>query len=809
MPELSLRLLGPPLVELDGRPVHIGRHKALALLAYLALTRHTHSRDALATLLWPDLDQRRARAELRRTLSLINRTLGSQWFAIDRDTAGWDPDAKAWIDVDVLRQRLAACERHGHVADEACPDCVPLLTEAVDLYRDGFLTGFTLPDAPAFDEWQFFETESLRDAVAGALQRLARWHGKREEYETAIPYARRWLALDPLHEPAHRELMHLYARSDQRAAALRQYAECERVLAEELGIAPDAETTTLYESIRTRQELPISDDVAEISPREPSAPRRHDLPAQLTPFVGRERELADLDRLLTDPEVRLVTVLGPGGIGKTRLALEVAAQQVDRYAHGVWFVPLAPVQSVEAIVPTVVQALGASFFGGDPPEQQLLRYLRDRRLLLVLDNLEHLLAGVDLIIALLRAAPGVRVMATSRARLNLRGEQVFTLGGMDYSETAAEPPRPDVLRRQSSVILFLHSARRAASGFALSEENLPHVARVCRLAQGMPLAILLAAAWVPVLSPAEIAAEMERGLDILAADWRDEPERHHSMRAVFDATWAMLTEPERRAFARLSVFRGGFTREAAQAVAETDLRTLISLVHKSLVQRDRTGRYQAHELLRQYGESKLDEHPEEKEHALNLHCAYYAELLDRKKTEIDRGYHREMLPELDNIRAAWQHAVAHRLVAKLSIFLDSLAWLYYHQGLSREASVALGQAVDAVRSRNAVSFSGEAATVLGNLLARQGFHAFHCGHMTQATQLFCESEEILRDLGEQEGLAEVLVRRAVCGAVDSDVEAEQLLQEALAIWRKSNKQTRIPLALNTLGEQAIHRGAYH
>ena len=370
-------------------------------------------------------------------------------------------------------------------------------------------------------------------------------------------------------------------------------------------------------------------------------------------------------------------------------------------------------------------------------------------------------------------------------------------------------PLPDNLERQSSIVLFLRSARRARAGFELNEETLPHVARICQLVQGMPLAILLAAAWVPALTPDEIASEMERSLDFLAAEWRDEPQRHHSMRAVFDATWVRLTDTEQEAFARLSVFRGGFARKAAQAVAEADLRTFISLVNKSLVQRDRTGRYQVHELVRQYGEEKLDERPEEKEHALNLHCAYYAELLDRKKTEIDRGYHREMLPELDNIRAAWQHAVAHRLVAKLSIFLDRLAWLYYHQGLSREANVALGQAVDAVRSRNAGSFNREAATVLGNLLARQGFHAFLCGHMTQATQLFCESEEILRDLGEQEGLAEVLVRRAVCGAVDSDAEAERLLQEALAIWRKSNKQTRIPLALNSLGEQAIRRGAYH
>jgi len=255
MAELALHFLGPPLIELDGQPVQLGRHKAVALMAYLALTRQSHSRDALATLLWPELDQSRARGQLRRTLSLLNRTLGRAWLAIDRETAAWAGDDAAWIDVDVLRERLAACAAHEHPPDQVCAKCIPLLEEAVHLYRDGFLSAFTLPDAPAFDEWQFFEGEGLREQVSDALQRLARWYGDHGEYGSAIPHARRWLALDPLHEPAHRELMALYARSGQRAAALRQYEECERVLQEELGVPPSPETRELYEQIRDGQDL--------------------------------------------------------------------------------------------------------------------------------------------------------------------------------------------------------------------------------------------------------------------------------------------------------------------------------------------------------------------------------------------------------------------------------------------------------------------------------------------------------------------------------------------------------------------------
>jgi DNA-binding SARP family transcriptional activator len=182
--------------------------------------------------------------------------------AVDRDTARWLPTADAWLDVDALRSHLAACATHGHPSDEICPDCISLLAKAVELYQDGFLAGFTLPDSPAFDEWQFFEGESLRNELADALQQLADWHGARNEYDVAIPYARRWVVLDPLHEPAQRALMALYAHAGQRAAALRQYAECERVLAEELGIAPDAETTQLYQAIRERRALPEAEPVS-------------------------------------------------------------------------------------------------------------------------------------------------------------------------------------------------------------------------------------------------------------------------------------------------------------------------------------------------------------------------------------------------------------------------------------------------------------------------------------------------------------------------------------------------------------------
>ncbi len=294
MSDLTLLLLGPPRVERDGEPISVDRRKAPALVAYLAITGRSHSRDSLATLFWPELDQGRARAGLRRTLSALKKALGEGFLDVDRETVGLNRDAKIWLDVAAFQERLAECRTHAHPPEQVCPACLPLLTEAVALYRDDFLAGFTLRDSPGFDDWQFFHTEGLRDELAGALKRLAHAHGLRGEFEfeQAIAYARRWLALDPLHEPAHRCLMQLYAQSGQRAAALRQYAECERVLAQELSLPPEEESTRLYEAIKEKRDLPPPDTFT--SPQ-PTARKHNRPPASTTsrpnspPLSGEKR----------------------------------------------------------------------------------------------------------------------------------------------------------------------------------------------------------------------------------------------------------------------------------------------------------------------------------------------------------------------------------------------------------------------------------------------------------------------------------------------------------------------------------------
>jgi predicted ATPase/DNA-binding SARP family transcriptional activator len=843
MSGLALFLLGSPRVEYNGEPIALQRRRAVALLAYLAVTGRSHSRDTLAALFWPEHDQSSARAGLRRVVSSLKKTLGEGWLEVDRETVGLNRDADIWLDASELRNRLAESQTHRHPQEEACPACLSSLAVAAALYRDDFLAGFTLRDSPGFDDWQSFETESLRNELARALQRLASGHGGKGEFDPAIAYARRWVALDPLHEPAHRSLMRLYASSGQRAAALRQYVECEHVLQEEVGAQPEEATTQLCQAIREGRELPPFREPIPGAVPTPAAVVRHNLPLQLTPFVGREAILAEIADRLQDPACRLLTLVGPGGSGKTRLALEAAAARLDDFEHGVYFVSLAPLDSVEAIVSTVAMALGLSFYTGAPgrpesqPRQQLLDYLRHKAMLLIMDNFEHLLEGLDLVLEILQTAPKIKMVVTSRARLNLQGEHLLPVPGMDLPEWEAPEDAGATLedvRQYSAVELFLQSARRAQPGFALADENVADVIRICGLVEGMPLGILLAAAWVGLLSPAEIASEIGQSLDFLEAELRDLPERQRSMRAVFDRSWRLLSEREREVFQRLSVFRGGFTRQAAGQVARAQLRELRALVGKSLLQRDPQGRYGVHELLRQYAAERLAAVPAEWEAAKDRHSAYFAGFLQHREASLrgrdQRRALAEIEAEIENVRVGWYWAVLHGRIEDIDRALESLVVLYDTRGWFQEKEEILakaaqmleeesfGHAQDALQSGAPAALVQEGAgaqesiisrrrrLVLGKVLAHQGGACFSLGLREKAMALLQRSLEILRDLGAREYMALALSVLGINTLLQG--EGKSLCLEGLAISKEIGSRPGMEMSLWCLGRDAVLHGEY-
>lgn len=684
MPQLTIRTLGPPELALDGAAVDASRNKAIALLVYLAVNGQRCRRETLAGLFWPDYEQSKAYAYLRRTLWELKEMLGEGWLAVDRETVGVAEGADMWLDVAVFRQALAATAGHGHPPAAVCPACIDALSRAAELYRGDFLAGFSLRDSPGFDDWQFYLAEGLRQEAGEVLRKLSAIHGQERRLDAAIDYGRRWLSLDPLNEEGHRQLMLLYALHGQRSAALRQYQECVRILQAEMGIAPERKTAELFQRIEQGQ-IPAIGSAAPppvVSPfAGPPRPAHFNLPQLLTPFVGRERELAELHDLLANLDVRLLTIVAVGGMGKTRLAIEAAARHCSTMDQGVVFLYLAPLQTPSAIAPALLDVLGLEAREGASPKAQVLDYLREKRLLLVLDNFEHLLSevgesqGASLVREILETAPGVKVLVTSRLPLELQGEQRYHLAGLDFPATASG----DGLLDYSAVKLFVQGARRASPGFKLAGDDLHHVATICRLAEGMPLGILLAAGWAALLSPQEIAAQMRSQHDFLETDLQDVPERQRSMRVVLQHTWELMADQERMAFERLSVLRGAFDRQAAQQVSVASLRTLMALVNKSLLIRLPDDRLAMHELLRQYAAERLTDDVDAYQEAHERHSAYYCARLVEWAQAIKAPNRSRGLPdaerEVENVRAAWTWAALDRQTERMAAAVEGLGLL--------------------------------------------------------------------------------------------------------------------------------------
>jgi predicted ATPase/DNA-binding CsgD family transcriptional regulator len=539
---------------------------------------------------------------------------------------------------------------------------------------------------------------------------------------------------------------------------------------------------------------------------EPTQVPRNNLPTWITPFVGRARELEELTRLLTNPMVRLVTILAPGGMGKTRLSLQAARTQLGLYADGVFFVSLAPLNTVGEMVTTIAETLDFNFYGERAPARQLTDFLSNRSLLLLLDNFEHLLEGVDLLTDLLQDAPAVKLLVTSRERLNLRSETLYTLRGLDFptEETGEEPLDNDAAR------LFLQSAQRLRPEFTLQPRDLSDLARICRLTAGMPLAIELAAGWVEVLSLEQIAGELQKGIEILESDLRDVPERQRSVRMTFERSWERLSDQEQWVFMHLSVFRGGFTTEAAWTVAKADARSLRRLANKALIQTSPEGRHSIHELLRQYAEDKLEESPKEMQATRDLHAAYYAEFLwqqfARMKTAALVPALEEVETELDNVLIAWYRMVKAAETSLLRKAEMGLFTFLEYRGRFQQALDLLSQTEAVLRS---VPTNDEVRAVLGYILGRKAWFYVSFGLPEQAKALTDEGLDLLRQCEYPEAKLEILKSVARIGTYLNTPElSRSAALEGLEIARNMGDPWQILHFLYWSGQTSRILGAY-
>ncbi|MDQ4076600.1 MAG: tetratricopeptide repeat protein [Chloroflexota bacterium] len=831
---LAINLLGRFEVRLDGEAVDFSSRPAQTLLAYLLLNAGiSHRREQLAGLLWPDSLESSARKNLRNAIYRVRQAIGERYLLSDKTTLAFDTSAPYHLDVALLED------------DKANADTEALM-RAVAAYQGELLPGF-------YEDWVLLERERLRalferhmERLLEQLQAMGRWREVRR-------WAEHWIAQGHVPEPAYRALMTACAAQGDLAGMASAYRRCVQALEEEVGVPPSLETQTLYERL-SRGEVPTAKATGDLReakalldalgiegtqerggtfPHTPvplPAPGKYSsdgrkqsalgLPSQPTPFIGREQELADIHRLLVgDPDCRLLTLIGPGGIGKTRLAVEVASQVMHAFPEGVYFAGLASVSGPELIVSAVAEALNFKFHGGTEPKTQLLHHLREKELLLILDNFEHLLDGADFLSEILDAAPHVALLVTSRVRLNLLEEWSYEVQGLGFPPEEQPVTIEDVavLEAFDAVQLFIRRARQANAIFSLSPDTMAHVVRICRLLDGMPLGLELAAPWVRTMTCEEIADEITRNIDFLATSLRNVPERHRSLKAVFAQTWEHLSEAEKDVLRRLSVFRGGCLREAAEEVAGATLPLLSSLVDKALLRRDRHGRFDMHELVRQFAEEHLKDALDDFEVVRDRHSAYYTAFLHERTSGIKGSRQKEVLDEIaseiDNVRAAWHHAVTSRDAQALAQAAECF-WLFNEfRGSIHEGEAAFEQAVTAfsptaVEADNSTSLE-EHRTLLGFLLAGQGSLCGRRGGLDEGRDLMEEGISLMRQATPPDRQKEsfalgwlgfLLVTQG------NHSEAKRIASESLALFQETGDHWLKAGCLRLLGASAQLEG---
>jgi predicted ATPase/DNA-binding SARP family transcriptional activator len=839
LPELYFSLLGR--LQIEHRQlgaITLTNRKAIGLLAYLLIeSDHTHSREFLLGLLWPDLPTPAAQNNLRVTWAHLQKALGTSdseakpTLIGDRLALRFNPLSDHELDVARFRAFIDACRLHSHARQDDCAECAARLAQALELLRGDFLEEFSLGDCDQFDDWLLIQRENFRVQVTSALEQLAAFHERAAQLAEAESAIRRLLKYDPLNEAAYRQLMRVLGRADQRSAALEAYETCRRVLATELGLAPAVETVMLAEQIRAQALF------------ESHVPHV-DLPPVLTRFFGRQQETARLVDFLSRRTVRLVTLAGPGGVGKTRLAIEVAHRMAGVFARDICFVELSGVADESSVGDAVAAALRLPSDTGRSSTGVILDYLRDKTLLLVLDNCEHLVkACARLVHTLCHESAGLTVLATSRIPFHLDEEHVVRL------EPFATPTIHDAQRltvtealRFDSVQLFTDRAAQSLLQFALTDANVLAVVGICQQLDGIPLAIEIAAAQARALPIEAIAERLGRRFDWLNRQVGETLPRQRTLHTLIDWSCELLSVRERSVLCRLAVFAGGWTLEAAEAVStagEPCAEILAELVDCSLVvfgaDAERQ-RYSMHETIRQFAQAQLGGNDQEAD-ARGRHALYYAQLISRL-AENRAG---QSLPERlqtvqddhDNLRAAFEWLLAHdreqalNLVAQLGTDLNFWELGGFFQEGRRWLQRALEQTeglVSIQRARALLAASELSSAIsdfeYGLQCARQAQDLFQQlgdqrGEIDaslkyyelaelagELTNLRAQVEEVLRMAERIFYTAGVAKARLVLGSIvfhTGEFEtAIQYVLPSITLWRELDKPFELATALNRL-----------
>ena len=657
MPSLDLALLGTfPVQHSSHTLTEFYSNGVRALLAYLAVEAdRPHERTLIGELLWPDEPTAKGLLNLRQAIyrldqALIPAALPVPFTQTTRQTVQLNPALDLNLDVRQFIRLIAVARTHRHRRLTVCGPCLAALREAVALYRGDFLAGFSA-SAP-FDEWQAVWRARLRAQTIWALDTLVLHHEQRGEWDAACAQLRHWLELEPWCEEAHRRLMVALVSAGQRSAALAQYEICRRILARELDTTPDPTTTNLVARLR------VSTPATWFAP--PYA-----VPTVETPLMGRTAALAALAAQLASPVGRLLTLTGPGGSGKTRLALAAAAAERGTFTDGIFFVSLVPVDDADGLVAAIAEGLHLPMTAEHcVTVSTLSTHLKAREVLLVLDNFEPLLAYAPLLGTLRDAAPNLRILVTSRVPLHLLDEEVLRVGGLEpATSTDADDP---------AIRLFVQAARRVAPDFTPTDADLVTISMISQALDRLPLTLKLAAGLVDHLDPAAILALVWTDPDALESDLRDLPERHRSIRNLFASSWRLLPDKQQQILAYCALFAASFSRAAVVVVAMGGTpgnamrdrmvgRSLAALSDHALLQRVGPDRYALHPLVRQFASEYYACLPTAEQAASRArHRAYFLGLMAQHADAIVGPTGQAVVEllriELADIHLAWHNA---------------------------------------------------------------------------------------------------------------------------------------------------------
>ncbi|MFN8440655.1 MAG: NB-ARC domain-containing protein [Caldilineaceae bacterium] len=857
MPQLQITCLGAFQVLLDDeRVTAFPTDKARALLVYLAAEGQAHTRTALAQLLWAGYSEESANNSLRQTLHRLRQLLRDAeaelpWLLITRHTVQINPNAPINVDVSRFTKLIEVCYSHPHTKLARCQPCLERLREAVALYGGDFLAGITIADSDPFEEWRRVVQEQCHVAALDALEQLTDACETNKEYEEAQRFAERQIALEPWREQAHRQLMRVLARSGRRAAALAQYHACRQLLLQELGSEPEALTTSLYEQIRSgdleekkpfRQEQQAQEAATpaleNIPPEAVPVPQEvppvalapatilpnpcHNLPSSLRPLIGRQGMVEQVQSALT--RARVVTLTGVGGVGKTTLALQVANALIGKYADGVRLVELARLSDAQFLPATLAVALGVHENAPDRLLDTLVSYLQSKELLLLLDNCEHLLTTTQLLCSqLLANCPRIHILATSRAPLRLREEQVLVVPTLPTPKTL---PSITELLSYPAVQLFVARVQAVDPSFRLNEDSAASVLEICQRLDGLPLALELAAARVRLLSVKEIAARLDRRFRLLRApnarrestepNKTNEAARHQTLRATIDWGYELLSESEQAFFRQLAVFAGGFTVAAVEAVVDEDaLNLLDALIDRSFVMYEHNlegSRFYLLESLREYAQEKLDAAGETEE-MRQRHLTFFLQLAECAETHFISSTQAEWFSridlEVDNLRSAlaWALTISNdegvsalRLAAALGRF-----WLV--RGYIGEAKESLLKVL--AHANFEPTCNHPATHWRAKALLWTGVMWHNQNNYVQAKRLLKESLDLFQNLGEAKSIAFTL---NLTGTIWDDEgnydEALRYYEEGYRLFHQQGDGWGSAITLNNRSSIAFVQGDY-